>query len=138
MASSIPLLLAADRLQQPRRRLVCGAGARAEEELGTRAVLVHAGDLHVLDLRVRLQLLHDVHVCGLARNLTVDVERLQGGGGGVHVVRVDDDEERRIDARAEGLLHEVGGLALRGLLVRHSVDRQRELEVEHRRGEKPQ
>ena len=56
----------------------------------------------------------------------------------VAVLRVDDDHQRAVEAGAEALGHDVGGLALGGIGIRRSIGRQGKLHLEYRRSHSPQ
>ena len=64
----------------------------------------------------------------------------RGEGAGIRVDRVgiDHGEEGAVDAGAEALGHDVGGLALGGIGIGGGIGRKGELHVEHRRGHRAQ
>ena len=72
-----------------------------------------------------------VRAVGLRRHV-----RCERCGIRVGVLTVNDDEEGAVDAGAEAFGHKVGRLALRRVWVRGRIGGQRELHVEHRRGER--
>ena len=64
----------------------------------------------------------------------------RGEGAGLRVDRVgiDHGEEGAVDAGAEALGHDIGGLALGGIGIGGGIGRKGELHVEHRRGHRAQ
>ena len=65
-------------------------------------------------------------------------ERGEGAGLRVDRVGIDHGEEGAVDAGAEALRHDIGGLALGGIGIGGGIGRKGELHVEHRRGHRAQ
>ena len=113
----------------------------AGQNLSGHHVIADTGQLSVDDAVDTAGALHRVDERGQGRLLLVAVHRLIRDG--IHVrlqslrvrvsaVAIHDEKERRIHAFAEAFRHEVGGLALGGVLVTIGIRRQRHLHAQHR------
>ena len=107
--------------------------------------MIHANHLDVLDTDVGFELVDSVTIGSLAGGLDVREFRVGLSQGldkwfehrciGLHIVRLGNNDELRVTSRTEALFNHGDGLAVRAVLSRSRVGRQRQLQVHGRVGQ---